>query len=105
MLTPEPGESFSDLWMRLWYAGELGDAAYGVSTRIARIRRGRWCRIPDQWRGRTTHRQTIRKRQSKGLRKHRGHEYDKGALRLSIQERRGPRIEGFIEVDIDDLID
>jgi hypothetical protein len=34
-----------------------------------RIRRGKLVEIPDEWVGQTTHKQTIRKRQSKHLRK------------------------------------
>jgi hypothetical protein len=37
----------------------------GNSTPIARIRRGKYVRIPEQWRGQVTHPQTIRKRKSK----------------------------------------
>lgn len=36
---------------------------------IARIRRGKYVRIPAEWRGKVTDRQTIRKRQSKHPRK------------------------------------
>jgi hypothetical protein len=41
----------------------------GQHTVIARIRRGRWVYIPPAWRGKTTDRQTIRKRPSKMTRK------------------------------------
>lgn len=63
------GEGFSEWWERLWYEGVLGDAAYGHTSRIARIRRGKWVAIPPQWRGQNTDKSTIRKRQSKAPRK------------------------------------
>ena len=44
------------------YRRELPDAAYGQRTVIARMRRGKYVVIPPAWRGRCTHRQTIKKR-------------------------------------------
>jgi hypothetical protein len=77
------GESFSDWWRRCWHAGVLGDGAYGQAVRIARMRRGKYVRIPDAWRGKATSRQTIRKRASK----------QPPARELTRQERRAPHAE------------
>lgn len=57
-----PGEDSWQWWDRLWHEGKLPDKAYGRSSVIARMRRGKRVVIPAQWRGRDVHRQTIRKR-------------------------------------------
>ncbi len=54
-------------------------AALGTNRKVTRVRRGQLIAIPEQWRGKVSHRQTIRKRPSKSLHKHRkaiklGHE-------------------------------
>jgi hypothetical protein len=71
-------EEFQREWRRRWYAGDLHDSAYGASTRIARIRRGKYQRIPPQWRGQVVH--SLTKRQRK----------DRVPREPALDERRGP---------------
>lgn len=60
----------------------------GQHTVIARIRRGKYVRIPPEWRGQVADRQTIRKRESKRHHRNRRRK-TKGAFRLMTL----PRIE------------
>ena len=40
-----------------------------INGKYYRLRRGKWVEIPKEWVGKTTHNQSIRKRQSKQIRK------------------------------------
>jgi hypothetical protein len=82
--------NYMDHYHDHWHAGHL-TRAYGSSVRIARIRRGKWTLIPNEWRGKTTDPSTIRKRQSKGPRKMRRINFMGEAL--ARNERRAPTVE------------
>lgn len=81
-------------YLRKWHQGIL-PSAYGNSARIGRMRRGKYVRIPPEWRGQTTDPSTIRKRQSK--KPHKMHRLNHvTGERLTVQERRAPTIEEFV---------
>lgn len=97
--------NFSEEWKRRWHAGELGPNSYGAKTVIARMRRGKWVFIPPQWRGKVTDKQTIRKRASKHPHKQRRTRYgsrrlivEKGADRMTVQERKAPTVDTELEL-------
>lgn len=97
--------NFSEEWNRRWHAGELGPAAYGAKSVIARIRRGKWVFIPPEWRGKVPDKQTIRKHASKHPRKHRRSRYgsrrliiEKGVDRMTVQERKAPTVDSELEL-------
>lgn len=64
----------------------------GATMRIARMRRGRWVPIPEPWRGKVAHPQTIRKRPSKLTRKQRRRQSNFKGERYK-GEKRAPQIE------------
>lgn len=79
-----PSEDFSDRWRDHWYAYSFSDKAYGESTRIARMRRGRYVMIPEAWRGKTRTRPKNERRNEARL-----------PRELTLQEQRAPTIEEF----------
>lgn len=53
--------------MHKWTDDTVYWPANAPSSRIARIRRGKYVRIPEPWRGKVTDRQTRRKRRLRAL--------------------------------------
>lgn len=69
----------------------------GAKSRIARIRRGKWVPIPAEWRCKTTHGSTIRKRNSKYAGKNRakvdGYIVKGDVEQVPVQERKAPKVD------------